>query len=257
MKKLIPLLVICLAVLCFFSSCGQFEELLLEGTWKFDYKEGLYYYTYRIVFSGDQVQFIKTRYKDSMRRFVDATDATEPFPYTIEADGVVTVNYSVGVMKEIDITDTFTPDEALQKLIWKRGYYDEEYVIEQESDEKTFISPVRWYEQYMCNVVMYWEPGEEVTIDTSSLFLYSDGEYSWEGSGRTVSSGHWEKSASEPSKVSLIPNGGWTFSRMDLEYIVDSPTASHLQVNNIQDDNLDLFSGFDKYLYSWYVEFYR
>ena len=34
MKKLIPLFVICLAVLCFFSSCGAFDPKPLEATYR-------------------------------------------------------------------------------------------------------------------------------------------------------------------------------------------------------------------------------
>ena len=34
MKKLIPIMLICLAVLCFFSSCGAFDPKPLEATYR-------------------------------------------------------------------------------------------------------------------------------------------------------------------------------------------------------------------------------
>ena len=257
MKKLIPLLVICLAVLCFFTSCGELEKLFLEGTWRFDYAGGWgNYRTYRVVFSKEQVQIIETLYMDSGHRFVKSSDATEPMPYTVGEDGVVTLSYNVGIMKMIEITDTFTLDEALAKLIWKQGYSEDVLELDKENNETTFSEPSRGYEQYTCEVAEYWEPGEEVLIKNSNLFLYSDGKFSWEGEGKTVSSGRWEKSTSEPNKISLIPSSGWAFTRMDLEYITDSPEASHLKADEIIEDNFEIFTGFS-YDFAWYVEAYR
>ena len=127
---------------------------------------------------------------------------------------------------------------------------------EKENDETDFITPSRGYEQYTCELVQYWDPGEPVSISGSNLFLYSDGNYSWEGDGRTVSKGRWEKSETEPNKISLIASDCWTFSRMDLEYIVDSPEASHLKTLSTEDDNLEEFTGFS-YDLSWFGDFYR
>lgn len=56
--------------------------------------------------------------------------------------------------------------------------------------------------------------------------------------------------------LDMLPSDGWNFTRMELEYIVDSSTASHLKTNSIDDDNLDMFTGFS-YDFSWYIEFYR
>ena len=256
MKKLIPLLVICLTILCFFSSCGMLDKLVVDGTWTFDLNEGRNYNTYKLIFSEGQVQIIKYQYGLSGHRFLKSTDVSEPMPYTVGKDGVMTLNYSVGVMNVIDITDTFTLDNIESKLIWKQGYFETEYALEKESIETTFITPARGYERYLCDVVSYWEPGEEVSIEGSNLFLYSDGQYSWEGDGRTVSSGRWTKSETEPNKLSLIASDGWNFTRMDLEYIVDSSTASHLKTNSIENDNLDMFTGFS-YDFAWNIEFYR
>ena len=189
---------------------------------------------------ADEVQIIKIKYQDKNRRYVASSEAMTPMPYTIGEDGTVTVKYSVGVMKEIDVTDTFTLDEAAAQLIWNQGYFKEEMAFEKKSNDADFVKPVRAYEQYLSGVVMYWEPGETVTVDSSSLFLYSDGEYSWEGSGRTVSRGNWIKNAAEPNKITLINDKGWAFDNMDLEYIVDSEIKSHLQVTHIEENYFDM-----------------
>ncbi|MBR5097781.1 MAG: hypothetical protein IK091_00965 [Spirochaetales bacterium] len=257
MKKFIPLLIICLAVLCLLTSCGEIEKLVLEGTWKSDYQEGFFYCTEKAVFSSDEVQMIKIKYKDKNRRFVWSSEAMAPMPYTIGEGGTVTINYSVGVMKEIAVTDTFTLDETTAGLIWNRGYFQEQMAFEKESNDADFVKPVRAYEQYLSDVVMYWEPGETVTVDSSSLFLYSDGEYSWEGSGRTVSRGKWIKNTAEPNKITLINDDGWAFDSMDLEYIVDSEIKSHLHVTHIEEDYFDMPPYNFDYYSSWYVEFYR
>ena len=255
MKKLIPLLVICLAVLCFFTSCGELEKPFTVGTWRFDRNGGWgNYLTYKVLYSGQQLQVIVTRYMDSGRRYIKETAATEPMNCTVGPDGVISVNNSVGVMKKIEFTDTFTLDESQDKLVWDWGYSKWEYVLNKESEEVSFVTPSLGYEEYKCDLVIYWEPSEEVTITDSYLYLYSDGHYSWEGDGRTVSSGSWK--ITEPNKLSLINSDGWAFDRMDLEYITDSPEASHLKTLNIEGDNFDEFTGFS-YDLSWYVDFYR
>jgi hypothetical protein len=105
--------------------------------------------------------------------------------------------------------------------------------------------------------VEYQEPSDEVSIHGSNLFLYSDGKYSWEGDGRIVSTGRWEKSETESDKISLIASDRWTFSRMDLRYNVDSPDAPRFDIINIADDeNLTDYTGFS-YDLSWYADFYR
>ena len=257
MKKLIPILVICLTVLCFFSSCKELEKLALQGTWSIDFKRGTNYYNYKLVFSGDEVQVIKRVYGLSGHRILKSTDVMEPMPYTVGSDGIATVDYSLGVMHEIELTYSFTIDESQNKLLWKEGYNKWEYAMDKESDDTGFITPSRGYEQYSCEYVEYQEPGEEVSIHGSELFLYSDGKYSWEGDGRTVSSGHWEKSKTEADKISLIASDRWTFSKMNLRYVEDSPEASHFDVISIEGgEYLEDCTNFS-YDLSWYADFYR
>ena len=256
MRKHIPILIICLAILCLFSSCAQLEKLVLEGTWTIDFKRGTEYCNYKLVFSGEEVQVIKRVYRLSGHRMLKSTDVMEPMPYTVGKDGIVTVDCSLGVMNKIDFKYIINIDESQRRLIWKEGYFKWEYSLNKESDDTGFITPSRGYEQYSCELVQYQEPGEEMSIEDSNLFIYSDGKYSWEGDGRTVSSGRWETSETEPNKISLIASDRWTFSRMNLEYIIDSPEASHLKTLSIEDDNLDFFSGFS-YDLSWYADFYR
>ena len=89
MKRIIPLLVICLVVLCFFSSCGMFETTNVEGTWTVDFTDEVgyhkyEYYTFSLVFSGNEVQIIKKQYEQPGRKNLIATEATEVMPYTVE-----------------------------------------------------------------------------------------------------------------------------------------------------------------------------
>ena len=258
MRKLIPLLVICLAVLCFFTSCGELEKSFMVGTWSYDQPgEWGNYITYRVVYSGQQIQIIKTRYMDSSRRYSRETAATEPMNCTVGPNGVVSVSRSVGVMNKIDFTDTFSLDESQNKLVWDWGYSKWEYVLNKKSEEVSFVTPALGYEQYTVKNVEYWEPGESISIEDSNIFLYSDGHYSWEGDGRTVSTGSWEKSATEPNKLSLIASDSWVFSRIDFEYVTDSPEASHLKTLNIVSDNEEFDFADVSYDLSWYVEPYR
>ena len=256
MKKFIPLLVICLAVLCFFTSCGELEKPFMVGTWSYDQPgEWGNYITYRVVYSGQQIQIIKTRYMDSSRRYSRETAATEPMNCTVGPNGVVSVSRSVGVMNKIDFTDTFSLDESQNKLVWDWGYSKWEYVLNKKSEEVSFVTPALGYEEYKCDKVIYLEPGEEVMLSDSYLYLYSNGQYTWEGEGKTVSTGSWEKNG---NRLSLKNTTGWAFSRMDLDYETDSPEASKLTEVNIVDSNIDeeTFSGFN-YDLSWYVEPYR
>ena len=252
MKRLVPLLIVCLSVLCFFSSCEGLEKLALVGTWKIDVNEGSSYSTYKIVFSEDQVQLIKTEYKDRWRRRVELTGATEPMPYTIGTDGVVTVSYTVGVMNEIDITDTLTLDADLKKLIWKQGFSEKEYSLDKESYSRTFSIP-SGFEQYSCEHVWYWEAGEEIQVDNSNIFLYMDGTYSWNGDGRTVSSGSWTKNG---NMITLKDSRGWIVSEMVFEFVEEPSKTPHLKLKKIvPDDNLD-FTQID-YDFAWCVDRYR
>ena len=249
MKKIIPLLLICLAVLCFFTSCAELEKLFIQGTWVYDFKSGRNYYSYKVIISEDRIQLIKDEYGLSGHRLPISSDVSEQMPYTVGENGVLTLNYTEGVMKEILVTDTFALDESQGKLIWLQGFSEWGYALSKESNETTFITPKRGYEQYTCERAIYELPGEEVISENSTLYIYSDGQYTWEG----VSSGHWEKNG---NKISLIDSGGFAFSRMDLDYVVDSETASHLQEDTITGGDFSLLTGFSYDFYK-HVEYYH
>lgn len=250
MKKIIPLLAICLATLCFFSSCGEMvDRSIITGTWEYDYKAGRNYYSYRVVVSGDSIQIIKNEYGLSGHRLPISSDVTDPLPYTVEPDGSLTLDFTEGVMKEIDITDIFKLDNDQGKLLWGQGYAEWMYALNKTSNSTSFIKPVRGYERYTCERAVYWVPGEEMTTENSTLYLYSDGQYKWEG----VSSGHWEKNG---NKLSLIDSGGWAFSRMDLDYVVKTPDSSVLQEDKITDGDFSVFTGFSYDFYK-HTEYYR
>ena len=258
MKKFIPLLVLCLAVLCLFSSCDDFGKVYLEGTWKLE----TYSCIYRVVFSKDKVQIIEA--ERSYYGYIQSTDAMEPMPYTVGPDGVVTVSYSVGVMREINVTDTFTLDKNTGKLVWNQEYFSQEHIsqkrtLEKESEEISFREPARGYEQYECPLVEYWED-DDVELEDSTLSLYTDGTYMWKGknwddSEKVVSTGHWTKSESEQNKVSLIPDDTGLFSRMDIEYVAGPLT--YLDVTIIENSDFYYFSEEFDYLRTWYVELYH
>ena len=249
MKKLIPLLVICLAVLCFFTSCGELDTSIIYGTWEYDFKEGRNYYSYKVVVSDDRIQISKNEYGLSGHRLPISSDVAEPIPYTVNPDGSLTLDYTEGVMKNIDITDKFKLDEAQGKLLWDQGFAEWEYVLNKRSSSTSFSKPVRGYERYTCERAVYWVPGEENTSENSSLFLYSDGQYMWDG----VSSGHWEKNG---NKLSLINSDGWAFDRMDLDYVVKSPDSSVLQEDKITGGDFSIFTGFSYDFYK-HTEYYR
>lgn len=139
------------------------------------------------------------------------------------------------------------------KIIWVKEYSNRGYALSKRSSSSNFSEPTRGYEQYTCERAIYWVPGEEKESENSSLFLYSDGQYTWEG----VSSGHWEKSG---NNISLIDSGGWAFSRMNLKYVVDSTEASHLEeedpIIGTFGDGFTTFTGFS-YDYYTYVDSYK
>ena len=249
MKKFTSLLIICIAVLCFFTSCEELEKLAFIGTWKIDVDEGSCYSTYKVAFSETDVQIIKTEYKDRWRRRIDLSGATELMPYTIDSDDIITVSHSVGVMKEIDVTDTFTLDTVNKKLIWKKG--EDILALDRQSYSATFTDP-SGFEQYSCEHVWYNEPGEEMDIHDSNLFLYSNGQYKWEGEGRTISEGNWTK---DGNKVSLNNTKGYVFSRIDFEYVVDSSDASHLKPVKGVPEDMDFTQV--SYDYAWCTDRYR
>ena len=249
MKKLIPLLAICLAVLCFFSSCGEVNGDIVQGTWEIDFREGRDYVTYKVVVSEDRIQIEKDRYRLSGHRYPISSDVSDPMPYTIDVNGVLTLDYTVGVMKEIEVTQTFTLDEAQKKLIWDKAYSEWEYALNKRSNLSNFTRPTAGYEQYTCERAKYWLPGEEMTVENSTLLLYPDGQYTWEG----VSSGRWEKNG---NKLTLIDKGGWAFSRMTLDYDASSPDAPKLKENTITDGDFNVFTGFSYDLYK-NVDYYR
>ena len=164
----------------------------IQGTWEYEYREAATNYVcYRVVVSEDKIQISKNSYGLSGHRLPKSSDVSELMPYTVGENVVLTLNYSVGVMKEIPITDTFTLDEAQNKLMWAKGYSEWVYAMNKVSSASNFSEPTRGYERYTCEHVSYTAPGEDIELLNSSLFLYSDGQYMWEG----VSSGRWEKMA--------------------------------------------------------------
>lgn len=253
MKKFIHLLAICLVILCLFSSCGEMLNHSIQGTWEYEFREGATnYVSYKVVVSEDKIQISKNTYGLSRHRLPKSSDVSELMPYTVGENGVLTLNYSVGVMKEIDITDTFTLDETQNKLMWAKGYSEWVYSMNKVSSESNFSEPTRGYERYTCEHVIYDEPGEEKESFNSSLFLYQDGSYMWDG----ISLGHWEKSG---NKISLFNSSGWAFSRMDLNYVVDSPEASHLEEETIEGtfgEGFTIFTGFS-YDYYKFVDYFN
>ena len=207
------------------------------------------YVCYRVVVSEDKIQISKNTYGLSGHRLPKSSDVSELMPYTVGENGVLTLNYSVGVMKDIYITDTFTLDETQDKLMWDKGYSEWEYALNKVSTESNFSEPVGGYERYTCEHAVYMVPGEEMESVNSSLFLYLDGQYMWEG----VSSGRWEKNG---NKLTLIDSDGWAFSSMVLNYVVDSPEASHLVDTNISGGDFFIFTGFS-YDFNKYVDYYN
>ena len=262
MKKLIPFLVICLAVLCFFSSCGAFETIPVEGTWKVDYTEergtSKYdYYTLNLVFSGNEVQLIKKQYGDSARTNLLSTDATEKMPYTLGEDGVVTANHGVGLANTTYVTETFTLDKTGNKLIWKQGVSGKKYTLDKESSDTAFSTPSLGSEEYKYTAgIEYYNSSlsSGVIADKCKLTLNSDGTYEIE----YVNSGRWEKSTDNPNKITLTASDSQVFSRMVIEYdalfreltiIEAESTNSKFSYEKEEDPVFGFYS-------SWYIGFY-
>ena len=94
MKKFIPLLAICLAILCLFSSCGELWNNSIQGTWEYEYREAATNYVcYRVVVSEDKIQISKNTYGLSGHRLPKSSDVSELMPYTVGENGVLTLSY--------------------------------------------------------------------------------------------------------------------------------------------------------------------
>ena len=268
MKKLIPLLILCFAVLCFFSSCGMFETIPVEGTWTSDFTEEVgynktAYYTFKLVFSGEKVQIIKERYELSGHRNLISSDVMEAFSYKTEKDGVFTASHIAGIFNMTEIKETFTMDKN-NKLIWKQGCPGgKQYTFTKENSATAFSPPSSandTYEQYNLQdfgeeaYIKYYNTSLSgvVRADRPNLTLYADGRYVID----LINSGTWEKSKDDPNKITLTstsdPNN--VFSKMELSY---DANWLMLEISDTETTNANYEDkGYFKFTYSWYRSFY-
>lgn len=217
MKRIIKLIVLCLAALCLLSSCGEFYEEPLEGTWRYDYKRGMFYGTLRVVFSSGELQITDTLYRNSDRTLEYKESTSVIMPYTIGDDGSVTATSEIGVMYKVNVSESFSHGNNPETLIWTRGNTDESFELTKESADTAFKPAFRGYEEYSGGHVKYYDYGIEVTLDTTTLKLFFDGGFCWEGDGNTVSSGSWDIIKGEKDKLILHDNSRFTLTSIELE----------------------------------------
>ena len=264
MKKLIPLLILCFAVLCFFSSCGLFETFPVEGTWKYDFaspKFGHYgeyeYFTFKLVFSEDKVQIIRYQYDSPARNNLISTEATEIMPYTVGKDGSVTVTHSVDIVNQTNIVETFTGDKNQNRLTWKQGYNSgDSYTFDKESSATDFVEPSRVYEQYKLPssgfYVDHYIRFGGATYQACILSLYQDGKYELD---TIESSGSWERNGNKFFLTASAGNPGLT--KLNLESHAQYKGAKYLILEMIgaAPSDVEYEGWFDMYS-SWYQNFY-
>ena len=258
MKKCIPLLIICLAVICLFSSCGELERIMLRGTWTVDYEvERSYhkyeYFTYEVVFAGDQVQMIKKQYDSPAHKTLISTHATEAMPYTIGTDGVVTVKHNVSLVNTDAVTDTFTMDKMEKELVWKQGYEGDVFTLGKKSNDTNFSNPDRAFEKFQCEYVIYKKKGEEYghRVEKCNLFLYADGQYVLE----YVNNGRWKRSTSEPDEFALEATDNQIFEIMNLKYDAKWRELEDIGIKPGTAEQFEDSKTF-RYTYSWYRDFF-
>ncbi|MBR6084637.1 MAG: hypothetical protein IKP61_03365 [Spirochaetales bacterium] len=266
MKRLIPLLMICLAVLCFFASCGMFETIPIEGTWTADFEREVgynktAYYTFKLVFSGDKAQIIKYQYGSSGHKNLVSTQATDLMTYTAGKSGVYTADHSTGIMIAPNAVETFTVDKSGDKLVWKMGYSGKEYTFAMESSTTAFITPSSendTYERYNLNGfdgghIRYYDTSKSsgIMADRPDLTLYSDGRYTID----FVNSGTWERSKDDPNKIILTPTNTMVFSKMELRF---DAKWMLMEIYNVVTTNQNYEDEGDfKFNFSWYRDFYQ
>lgn len=258
MKKIIPLLVICLAVLCFFSSCGMFETTNVEGTWTVDFTDEVgynkyEYYTFSLVFSGNEVQIIKKQYEQPGRKNLIATEATERMPYTVEKGGVVTASHKVGLASVTHIEEIFSLNDAKDRLVWKIGYSGVRHTLSKESSDTSFITPSRTYEQYKyTGGISYYDPdkGSGILADRCALTLYSDGKYEIE----YVNKGSWERNTDHPNEITLTADNDKVFRTMNLLVI---PKWDDIEITDVTTTNTGFDCEKDEEHFDLYSSWYR
>ena len=261
MRKALLFAVVCLVCLFMFCSCeqkvlGLSEESGFVGTWKYEDTENV---TYRIVFSGNEVQMIRTVYKDSGRTEVDSENGTGRMAYTVAEDGTVTVGFKVGVTIVKDVSYLFELSET--SLLWTvstDGTKAPAKTLVRDSEEHPFIDPATGHEDYNCDFLDYSILEGYCYMQNTTVTMRYDGTFSWDGEydgkAENVASGTW---VIEKGFVTLLSPDSAVFSTMTLEFNSEN--------NKLECQYLGGGSGFDgpygwahdmEYTGNWYVDSY-
>ena len=218
MQKVLLSVAVCLACLFIFCSCEQMlPENGFVGTWKFEDTENV---TYRIVFSGTEVQMVRTVYKDSGRTEVDSENGTGRMAYTVAQDGTVTVGFNVGVTNETVVSYLFAlSDSNLTWTVSRNGEQDPAKTLARDDKDHPFIDPDAGHEDYKCDFLDYSVPEGYCYIQNSILTLYYDGTFTWTGSNQegehTIACGTY---VMEKEFLTLLSPDSYVFVTMTLEY---------------------------------------